>query len=146
MASGSIWLHCQTCGHLWRRLDPAVDAFSLILTSRSVSLQPIEEAHPGTAVARASRFAVRIEIRYRTATDRQWRSGHVRNVSRSGVLFETADEVPLETDLELELVLPGVVAGEPPSRLHCAGHTVRTTGGPSPCVAATVGEYQLATA
>ena len=142
-ASGSVWLHCRTCGHLWRRLDPQTDPFSLILTSRSVHPQPIAEATSQTFVARASRFSVQLEMRYRTAVDRQWRPGQTRNVSRSGILFHADAPIPPETEVELELVIPGTVAGEPPSRLCCAGNTVRMTDDASPSVAATVDEYRL---
>jgi hypothetical protein len=122
-----------------------MDAFTLILTNRSVHLESIEEADTSPFVARASRFRVQLEVRYRMVGDPQWRLGHTRNASRSGILFHADTPIPAATDLEIELVLPGTAVGEPHSRLHCAGHTVRMTDDAPPCVAATVGDYQLAT-
>ena len=144
MVSGAVWLHCEPCGHLWRHVDPETDAFSLILTSRSADAQSIDEMPAPETVPRASRFDVQLEMRYRTAVDRQWRPGHTRNVSRSGVLFSADAPIPAQTDVELVLVLSGTVAGEPPSQLRCAGQIVRSTDDTPHCVAAAVGEYQLA--
>jgi hypothetical protein len=143
-SSGSTWLHCNFCSHLWRRLDPETDAFSLILASRAADAQLVDETQQGAGIPRASRFSVQLEIRYRGARDRQWRVGHTRNISRSGVLFSADAPLDLETPVELVLVLPGTVAGEPPSHLRCRGQVVRTTDEQPPYVAAAVSAYRLA--
>lgn len=119
-----MWLHCDLCGHLWRRLDPERDAFSLILESRGVVLRQVPELHPD-GTPRASRFQVRLEVRYRLEGDTEWRSGLTENVSRSGVLFRSPLTAEPKTALDLILVVPGGVAGEPPSRLRCHGEVVR---------------------
>ena len=143
-SSGSAWLHCNFCSHLWRQLDSEADAFSLILASRAANAQLITEPQRPAATPRASRFSVQLEMRYRAAGDRQWRFGHTRNVSRSGVLFSADAPLDPETPVELVLVLPGTVAGEPSSRLRCRGQVVRTTGEQPSYVAAAVVDYRLA--
>ena len=143
-SSGSTWLHCNFCSHLWRQLDPEADAFSLILASPAANAQPITEPQQAATIPRASRFSVQLEMRYRAAGDRQWRFGHTRNISRSGVLFSADAPLDPDTPVELVLVLPGTVAGEPTSRLRCSGQVVRTTGEQPPYVAAAVVDYRLA--
>lgn len=146
-ASGSVWLHCNLCGHLWRRLDPELNAFSLILANHVTGAKPIQEKRPPSGIPRASRFVVRLPVRYRTAGDLDWRVGVTVNISRSGVLFRPERAVEPKTPIDMILVLPGGVAGEPPSRLRCQGEVVRTTPTPKadapPTVAAAVGEYRL---
>ena len=145
-ASGSVWLHCNLCGHLWRRLDPELDAFSLILASRAAGAKPIEEARPPNGIPRASRFIVRLPIRYRTAGEFDWRNGVTENISRSGILFRPERAVEPKTPVDMILVLPGGVAGEPPSRLRCQGEIVRTEAEESdttPSAAAAVEDYRL---
>ena len=139
-ASGTLWLHCDVCGHLWRRLSAEADAFSLILRSRTANAQPMDEARAGEPerVPRHARFEVRLAISYRQRGDTDWRTSTTENVSRSGVLFRADGPLDPQTPLELMLTLPGTVAGEPPSRLRCDGHVVRATtcsgGGPQPCL------------
>ena len=146
MASGSVWLYCNLCGHLWRRLDPELDAFSLILASRAAGAKPIEEARPPNGIPRASRFIVRLPMRYRTAGDLDWRNGVTENISRSGILFRPERAIEPKMPVDMILVLPGVVAGEPPSRLRCQGEIVRTevdASDTAPSAAAAVADYRL---
>ena len=146
-ASGSVWLHCNLCGHLWRRLDPELNAFSLILASHVTGARPMQEKRPPSGLPRASRFVVRLPVRYRTAGDLDWRVGFTVNISRSGVLFRPERVVEPKTPIDMILVLPGGVAGEPPSRLRCQGEVVRTTPAAEadvpPSVAAAVDDYRL---
>lgn len=146
--AGCVWAHCRMCGHLWREPGPGLDAFSLILASRAAAAVPIEEPTRAQVRPRAARFLVRLSVRYRTATDLDWRHGITENISRSGMLFRTDGPVPPQTVLDLVLMLPGSVAGEPTSRVRCQGQVVRTvapdSSGIAPAVAATVGGYQLA--
>lgn len=147
--AGSIWLHCNLCGHLWRRLHPERDAFSLILESPSLAVRPILEEWRPDGTPRASRFEVRIEVRYRLEGETEWRTGLTENVSRSGLLFRPETLADPRTPIDIILVLPGAVAGEPTSRLRCRGEVVRAgmhgNGHDSvPCMAAMVTDYQLA--
>ena len=147
IASGSVWLHCNLCGHLWRRLDPELNAFSLILASHVTGVKPVQEKRPPSGIPRASRFVVRLQVRYRTAGDLDWGVGVTVNISRSGVLFRPERVVEPKMPIDMILALPGGVAGEPPSRLRCQGEVVRTTPAAEadvpPNVAAAVGDYHL---
>lgn len=147
-ASGSVWMHCPKCGHLWREPGPGLDAFGVILASRATAAQPIEEIPRAGARPRAARFRIRLPVRYRLAGDRDWRSGVTENISRSGILFRTEVPLPLHIPLDLVLLLPGLVAGEPTSRVRCQGAIVRTVPPSRPDeeleVAARVTGYELA--
>jgi hypothetical protein len=145
--AGSVWLHCGTCGHVWRRPAPGLDAFALILAVEGV-VAPPEESTPRIGVPRATRFSVRLVLRYRDAGGGPWHSGLTENISRSGILFRTRTPLEPGTPVELVLVLPGHVAGEPESRIRCEGRIVRTElpSAPelTPGVAARVHQYELA--
>ena len=85
-------------------------------------------------------------MRYRTARDLDWRNGVTENISRSGILFRPERAIEPKTPVDVILVLPGGVAGEPPSRLRCQGEIVRTEAEASdtaPSAAAAVEEYRL---
>ena len=145
-SSGSRWLHCDRCGHLWRQLDPETDAFSLIV-ARQTAGRPAEEQPGEETIPRAARFNVRLEIRYRTQRDGDWQVGLTENLSRSGVLFRTGRPLDQDAPLDLIIVLPGGVPGEPASRFRCQAEIVRreppTQTGEAPAVAAAVDGYQL---
>jgi hypothetical protein len=148
-SAGSIWMHCRKCGHLWREPSPGLDAFAVILASRAAEAVPMEEAPRPDAQPRAARFQIRLPIRYRLAGDADWRSGVTENISRSGILFRSDAVLPLNTPLDLVLLLPGRVAGQPTSRVRCQGAIVRTVSPPTPDeepgAAARVAGYELAT-
>ena len=99
-ASASSWLHCNLCGHLWRRLNPKLDAFSLILASPVAEAKLIQEERRPKSIPRASRFVVRLLVRYRTAGDPDWRNGMTENISRSGILFRPERPVEPKTPVD----------------------------------------------
>ncbi len=68
-ASGTLWLHCDVYGHLWRRLGSEADVLSLILRSRTANAQPMDEAGAGEPkrVPRHARLEVRLAMTYRRA-------------------------------------------------------------------------------
>ncbi|MDP6579068.1 MAG: hypothetical protein QF681_00310 [Vicinamibacterales bacterium] len=148
-SSGSRWLHCDLCGHLWRQLDLGQDAFSLIVAGQREFDRPSVERAGRQAIPRATRFTMRLEIRYRTRQDRDadWQVGHTENLSRTGVLFRTDTPLEQDTPLDLIIVLPSGVPGGPPSRFRCHGEIVRRLGstrsGQAPAIAATVDGYRL---
>lgn len=148
-SAGSVWWHCGKCGHLWREPGPGLDAFGVILASRAAAAVPVEEIRRPDARPRAARFQIRLPLRYRPAGDPGWRSGVTENISRSGILFRSETLLPLHTVLDFVLLLPGVVAGEPTSRVRCQGAVVRTVPAPTPedepSAAARVGSYELTT-
>jgi hypothetical protein len=145
--TGSSWFHCDLCGHLWRRLDPERDAFSIILESRGLAVRPVPEQR-GAGQPRASRFQVRLELRYRLSGDSEWRTGLTENISRSGVLFRSEVPVDPKTELDIVLLVPGGVAGEPSSRLRGHGEVVRAgisdDEQATTFLAAMINEYELA--
>lgn len=77
-------------------------------------------------VARATRFAMSVPIRYRAAAPvAAWQTGSIENISRSGVLFRASDAVPLETPMELAFELPAATRKKP-AHVVCRGRVVRT--------------------
>ena len=146
-SSSSRWFHCDRCGHLWRHLDPETDVFSFIVASQGASGPPADERIGKDAKARAPRFTLRLEVRYRSPGDAAWRVGLTENLSRSGVLFRSDEEFDQVGPLDLVIVLPGAVPGEPPSRFRCHAEIVRrqpaTHSGGAPAIAAAVDGYQL---
>jgi hypothetical protein len=101
---------------------------------------------------RAPRYPIRIPLRYRAASDPQWREGHTENISRSGVLFHTEQSMPLQTPIEMLLALPAEIAGAgATATVICRGRIVRTeeardssTGDARLAIAATIAGYRLA--
>jgi len=99
-------------------------------------------------VHRAARFAIQIPMRYRPAGDRQWRDGYTENISRSGVLFRTSQQIPLLTPIDMMLALPSEVGGGEDATVICRGRVVRTEPAnpldPRPAIAATIAGYRIA--
>jgi hypothetical protein len=85
-------------------------------------------------------------MRFRSSGDSQWREGRIENISRSGVLFRTAEVVPRTTPIEMLMALPAEVGGEN-EPVVCRGRIVRSEaprdGDPCPAVAATIVGYRL---
>lgn len=74
---------------------------------------------------RATRYEMSARLVFRSVGDEEWRRGRTRNISRSGVLFQTAvPALPVATRIEFILVLPdaGPSGG---SRVQCGGQVVR---------------------
>ncbi len=146
-SSSSRWLHCDRCGHLWRHLDPETDVFSLIVARQGATGQLADEWTGQDATPRAPRFNLRLEVRFRSPGDAAWRVGFTENLSRSGVLFRCDGELDQDAPLDLVIVLPGGVPGEPPSRFRCQAEIVRrqpaTQSGRPPAFAAAVDGYRL---
>ena len=144
----SAWLHCRHCGYMWR--GPGLDAFPLIVCSRALDANPVAERCPPAGVDRASRFAVRVPVRYRTASDPDWRDGLTENISPSGVLFQTGSPVAPRTPVEMLLLLPGTAPHQPAYQVACLGEVVRTQRLSAPdspsAVAVQVGSYRLSAA
>ena len=95
---------------------------------------------------RAWRYPIRLTMRFRSSGDGQWRDARTENISRSGVLFRTADVVPRATHIEMLMALPAEVGGEN-ATVICRGRIVRTEppkdDDPRPAVAATIAGYRL---
>jgi hypothetical protein len=119
---------------------------------RGVSLWLMDHESKNPAFARAPRYPLRIQLKYRPAGDPQWREGRTENISRSGVLFRTDHLMPLQTPIEMLLSLPAeVVGGDDSATVICRGRVVRTEPAREeseddsrPAVAATIAGYRLA--
>jgi hypothetical protein len=83
-----------------------------------------------TILPRAARVTISIPIRYRRADEDRWSSGHVLNISESGVLFGPADLSP-GTSIEVVLSPPVPIGSMPPGRQVCVAEVVRATPGGS---------------
>ena len=84
-------------------------------------------------------------MRFRPSGDGQWRDAHTENISRSGVLFRTADVILGATHIEMLMALPAEVGGQNATVL-CRGRIVRTEpprdDDQQPAVAATIAGYR----
>jgi hypothetical protein len=93
---------------------------------------------------RARRFALHLDVRYRSIGAVQWYEGRIENISRSGVLFWTDHPLEVDTRLEMTFVLP--LIGNPPG-VVCRGRIVRTVppnGQQAPSgLAATISAYRF---
>ena len=100
------------------------------------------------AGTRATRFPVRIPIRYRPEGQDHWHDGETENISRSGVLFTTSEPVAKLTAIEMLLTLPPEVGGGDQPTVICRGRVVRTElareDDPRSAVAATIAGFKLA--
>jgi hypothetical protein len=93
---------------------------------------------------RARRFDLHLSLLYRSPGARSWQAGRIENISRSGVLFWTAQPMDVDTELEMRFVLP-IPKASP--RVVCHGRIVRAVeaaaaGAPSR-VAATISAYRF---
>ena len=151
---GAAEQHCVTCGYAWRWLDRGSDAFSLILAHQIRATAPVEDEHePQRGVFRASRFSVRLPLRYRVVGNRAWGVGGTENISRSGILFHTQPSRALREALsskpmlDMTLEAPQREADGPLHQVHCQGRVVRSVcfeGRAHPSAwAITVGDYIL---
>jgi hypothetical protein len=136
-------LTCRACGHVWR--GPGTDAFSFIVCNRAANVNPVQERRPGRP--REPRFAVNLQVRYRTPDVPHWQTAVTENISRSGVLLRAERSLTPRTAVELVLQVPNPFAGGPAGDVTCVGDVVRDEprngGTPTHAVAVAVGNYRL---
>ena len=101
------------------------------------------------APVRAQRFPIRVPIRYRVPSSRDWFLACTENISRSGVLFRTECVIEPTTTLQFKLELPPInnkVGFH--AEVVCRGRVVRTEQtddvGTSSAVAVAIHNYRLA--
>ena len=75
---------------------------------------------------RAQRFNLTLPLRYRLLGENDWREGTTENISRSGLLFRAEEMLQLNTQLEINLVLPAEIAGLSAAEVVCRGEIVRS--------------------
>ena len=93
---------------------------------------------------RAERIPVATKIDFRRLGSAEWRSGTTVNISRTGVLFQAEELLPVYTPLEMKLEIPPQVMDEESGRVLTKGYIVRTVlpppGEGMPALAATIWE------
>jgi PAS domain S-box-containing protein len=96
---------------------------------------------------RATRFDLRLPLKYRRVGESGWREGTTENISRSGMLFQAEESLALNAQLEINLVLPAEIAGLAAAEVVCRGEVVRTidpqSGKVSPVLAAKILQYHF---
>lgn len=78
--------------------------------------------------ARAPRFPIQAPLRYRASGDPAWHKGATVNLSRSGVLFSSENEIEPATMMELCIVFPPEITGGVAANVVCMGPVVRRDG------------------
>jgi len=74
---------------------------------------------------RATRFNLRLPIRYRASGETTWGQGTTENISRSGVLFRAERALRVGTEVDMSFALPVEMTGQPKSEVSCRGQVVR---------------------
>jgi len=96
---------------------------------------------------RATRFDLRLPLKYRQVGESGWREGTTENISRSGMLFQAEEPIAPNAQLEINLVLPAEIAGLAAAEVICRGEVVRTidpqSGEVSPTLAAKILQYHF---
>lgn len=110
-------------------------------------LKTFEERQSVAAVPRAARFPVKMSIRFRGIHETAWHLGWTQNVSRSGVLFRSAEALEKGTWVEMGFALPVEAQGRPGTEVACHGHIIRVEA-PFPnqeeaLLAATISDYHF---
>ncbi len=75
---------------------------------------------------RARRIRLFGPVRFREAGSDVWTGGEGKNISKSGLLFETADPLPDGTRIDVELDMPSEICGSIGRRVRCDAQVVRT--------------------
>jgi hypothetical protein len=81
-------------------------------------------SHP-EYVPRAFRYPIHMVIRFRKSGTTEWHEGTTVNISRTGILFQSNMNFSPRTLLEMQVILPYEVSGEPPANVLCWGPVVR---------------------
>ena len=101
----------------------------------------------GNAKDRAQRFSMQMSLRYRVKGETKWRKGKTENISRTGVLFRGEVLADANSPIEMGMVLPAEVFGDPAAEVVCKGTVVRTVPSASPqgmpALATTISQYRL---
>lgn len=105
---------------------------------------PVEPAPPSQEVRCAVRFPLTLPVV--VASGNEQRAATTKDVSASGVLFETDAPLQVGSAIRFSLRMPGAVLGTPHDVLvHCLGRVVRCSISQTQYqAAATIDEYQFA--
>jgi hypothetical protein len=100
-----------------RAPDPIKAETERVLSNNSSS-------HP-EYIPRAFRYPIHMLIRFRKSGTADWHEGTTVNISRTGILFQSDMNIPPRTLLEMQIILPYEVSGEPQPNVLCWGPVVR---------------------
>ncbi len=89
-----------------------------------------------TADQRAPRVAVNTPLRYRSVSEREWRSGILINISETGLLFEPEAPLRFGMALDMWLRLPAGFPRDGGAQVYGSGIVVRTDSHAHPLQAA----------
>ena len=99
---------------------------------------------------RASRFALRLPVRYRLAGDPRWHQGLTENISYSGVLFRAEGLIDVDTPIELRVALSADTPERPHPEVVCHARIIRTMpptqADQRPALAVSIEQYELRSA
>ena len=128
-------------------LDATPTPPEVVMSMQSAEPQPTTRARQAPP-ARAQRFQLHLPLRYRRLGETQWHVGTTENISRSGLLFQSDDDVlQPNSQLEINLVLPAEIAGLAGTEVVCRGEVVRTVErqgeSVSPALAARILQYHF---
>ncbi len=103
---------------------------------------------PAQNPPRAKRFAIQVPVLFRQTGQISWSQGRSENISRSGILFCSEEEVEIGTHLELSFKLRGEeMGGEEGAMVICQAQIVRRVLPPAPdappALAARILDYRL---
>jgi hypothetical protein len=113
-------------------------------TRRSQSMERWEEFAGG--IARAPRFPLEFPLQYRAGEDAPWLQGRGTNISRSGLLFRTEEQIPVRAAIEVSFLMPAELPEDSRATVICHGRVVRQSPGDLPgevVVAATIETYRF---
>jgi hypothetical protein len=72
-------------------------------------------------VPRAQRFPFQIPLHYRRSGTPEWHACETVNISRTGILFQTDETLPINSNLDIRVQFPSEVT------LSCQGSVVRAS-------------------
>ena len=87
------------------------------------------------------RFDLKLPFQILHSEDGNGAVGETRNLSSSGVLFQSASQLPLGESIEYFITLPRTPGNPLEVRLRCVGRVVRDTG--DSAFAATLDRYEF---
>lgn len=84
-----------------------------------------EAASKSEYVDRAQRFPIHAPMQYREGGETAWHEGNTLNISRSGVLFTSEQELENRKVLEMRIAFPPEMTGGSETKVVCWGPVVR---------------------
>jgi PilZ domain len=125
--NGSYYQLCVNCGSKYK-----YDWKHMRRTARVEEDLPAEtrRAHRQPKVSwtpRERRHAHVVPVLYRVEGATEWLSGTSENLSRSGLLFRSNQDIEAGTTVEIELEMPGELTGDSAAKVICKASVARAT-------------------